>query len=56
VVFGPETKLGLVQVFFDQLVEDLRAAAPPPPAPRREVLAADFERELNASLRTLFGR
>jgi hypothetical protein len=56
VVFGPETKLGLVQVFFDQLVEDLRAAAPLPPAPRRDVLAADFERELNASLRTLFGR
>ena len=56
VVFGSETKLGLVRVFFEQLVEDLAAAAPPEEAPRREVLAADFERELNASLRALFGR
>jgi hypothetical protein len=56
VVFGRETKLGLVQIFFDQLVSDLAAAAPPLPPARREVLAADFERELNASLRALFGR
>ncbi|MFN8646201.1 MAG: hypothetical protein U0104_05560 [Gemmatimonadales bacterium] len=56
VVFGSETKLGLVQVYFDQLVEELVAAAPPEPVQRKEVLAADFERELNASLRALFGR
>lgn len=56
VVFGPEAKLGLVQLFFDQLVQDLRAAVPPEDVPRREVLASDFERELNASLRALFGR
>lgn len=55
VVFGPETSLGLVQLFFSQLVDQLRQAAPDP-APRREVLAADFERELNTSLRSLFGR
>jgi len=55
VVFGPETSLGLVQVFFEQLVNDLVAAAPPEVAPK-EVLALDFERELNASLRALFGR
>jgi hypothetical protein len=55
VVFGPETNLGLVQVFFDQMVEELTAAAPME-APPREVLAVDFERELNASLRALFGR
>jgi hypothetical protein len=56
VVFGPETKLGLVQVFMDQLVKDLTAAVPPEQSEKREVLAADFERELNASLRALFGR
>jgi hypothetical protein len=56
IVFGRETKLGVVQVFLDQLVDDLAAAAPPEPVQKREVLAADFERELNASLRALFGR
>ncbi len=55
VVFGTETSLGLVQLFFDQLVEQLLAAAPHEEKPR-EVLAADFEPELNASLRALFGR
>jgi hypothetical protein len=55
VVFGNDTSLGLVQLFFEQLVKDLAAAAPeaPPPAP---VLAENFEHELNASLRSLFGR
>jgi predicted regulator of Ras-like GTPase activity (Roadblock/LC7/MglB family) len=56
VVFGSETKLGLVQVFMEQLVRDLVAATPPEAPEKREVLAADFERELNASLRALFGR
>lgn len=55
VVFGPETTLGLVQLFFTRLAGELRAAAPKDDKPK-EVLAADFERELNASLRTLFGR
>jgi hypothetical protein len=56
VVFAADTKLGLVQVFFDQLVQELVAAAPPDIGQKKEVLAADFERELNASLRALFGR
>jgi hypothetical protein len=56
VTFGSETKLGLVQVFFERMVEELVAAAPPEPLHKREVLAADFERELNTSLRALFGR
>jgi hypothetical protein len=56
VVFGSETKLGVVQVFFDQMVAELMAAAPVEPVQKREVLAADFERELNSSLRALFGR
>jgi hypothetical protein len=55
VVFGTETNLGLVQVFFEQMVEELAAAAPVE-SPPKEVLAVDFERELNASLRALFGR
>lgn len=55
VVFGSETKLGVVQFFFDRMVEQLAAAAPVVAQPR-QVLAIDFERELNASLRTLFGR
>lgn len=55
VVFGPETSLGLVQLFFTQLITQLRAVTPVQEE-RREVLAADFERDLNTSLRTLFGR
>jgi len=55
VVFGPETTLGLVQLFFGQLVRRVTAAMPADrvPAP---VLARDFERELQDSLRALFGR
>jgi hypothetical protein len=55
VVFGPETSVGLVQLFFQQFVDELAAAAPPE-APQGPVLAENFERELNASLRALFGR
>lgn len=55
VVYGEETSLGLVQVFFDDLVAQLAAAAPPETS-ERAVLAPDFERDLNASLRSLFGR
>src|SRR5207247_10387452 len=49
------SSLGLVQLFFEQLVTDLRAGSPPEGVPK-QVLAADFERELNESLSTLFGR
>lgn len=55
VVFGPETSLGLVQLFFGRLAEDLALAAPAA-EPLRQVLAENFEGELNASLRALFGR
>lgn len=55
VVFGTETSLGLVRLFFDRLVRDLASLAPGE-APRPPVLAEDFERDLNASLRSLFGR
>jgi len=55
VVFGPETSVGIVQLFFDQMVEALVSAAPrEQPAP--PVLAENFERELDTSLKELFGR
>jgi hypothetical protein len=55
VVFGSETSVGLVQLFFDQMVQELVVAAPreqPPATP----LPENFERELNTSLKELFGR
>ena len=54
-VFGKETSIGLVQVFFEEFVASLRRAAPAA-EPRGPVLAADFERELNSSLDSLFRR
>ena len=56
VVFGGDSTMGLVQLFFDRLVVELAAAAPrgTPDAPRP--LPENFERDLNASLRALFGR
>ena len=55
VVFGPETSVGLVQLFFDQMIEELVGAAPREPA-AAPLLAENFERELNTSLKELFGR
>jgi hypothetical protein len=55
VTYGHETSLGLVRLFFGRLQADLAAAAPPA-EPRPAVLAEDFERDLNSSLRSLFGR
>ncbi len=55
VVYGDDTTIGLVQLFFDELVRALAAVAPRQER-QRPVLAADFERELNDSLASLFGR
>lgn len=55
VVYGGDSSIGLVQLFFEEFARDL-AAACPAPAPAKPVLAADFERDLNESLATLFGR
>lgn len=55
VVFDGESTVGLVQLFFDRLVVELVEAAPRQ-APVQQVLPETFERELNASLRALFGR
>jgi Roadblock/LC7 domain len=49
------SSLGLVQLFYEQLASDLKAASPKQTVPK-QVLAADFERELTDSLNTLFGR
>ncbi|PYO69202.1 MAG: hypothetical protein DMD69_03695 [Gemmatimonadetes bacterium] len=49
------SSLGLVQLFFEQLTADLQAASPQEGV-SKQVLAADFERELSESLNTLFGR
>jgi predicted regulator of Ras-like GTPase activity (Roadblock/LC7/MglB family) len=54
-VFGKETSIGLVQLFFDEFAKELRQAAPAD-QPRQPILAADFENELNSSLATLFRR
>lgn len=54
-VFGPDTSLGIVQLFFGRLVDDLVRDAPRE-APPREVLPETFEDDLNQSLRALFGR
>jgi hypothetical protein len=55
VVFGPETSVGIVQLFFDQMVQQLMTAAPREQA-QAPMLAENFESELNASLKALFGR
>jgi hypothetical protein len=55
VVFGPETSVGIVQLFFDQMVQQLVSAAPREQA-SAPMLAENFESELNASLKALFGR
>ncbi|HEX9581838.1 MAG TPA: roadblock/LC7 domain-containing protein [Gemmatimonadales bacterium] len=56
VVYGLDSSIGLVQLFFEDLVRDLAAAAPLPEERPKTVLAADFERDLNQSLAALFGR
>lgn len=54
-VFGKETSIGLVQLFFDEFIAALSQAAPVNEE-RKPVLAADFEDQLNSSLATLFRR
>jgi hypothetical protein len=49
------SSLGLVQLFFEQFAAELQAASPKEAVPK-QVLAADFERELSESLDALFGR
>jgi predicted regulator of Ras-like GTPase activity (Roadblock/LC7/MglB family) len=53
-IYGKDSSLGLVQLFYEEFVRDLNAACPAPERTTRPVLAADFERELNESLAALF--
>jgi hypothetical protein len=55
VVFGPETSVGIVQLFFDQMVQQLASVAPRE-RPAKAALPENFEHELDASLKALFGR
>ena len=54
VVFGRESSVGLVRMFFDRFASGVRRLAPAPTA-TPELLAEGFERELDDSLRALFG-
>ena len=56
VVFGPETSVGIVRLFFDQMVQQLAARGAAGTAAQPPMLAENFETELNASLKALFGR
>lgn len=55
-VFGPDSSLGLVRLYFDELVAGLAAATPADAPPAAPALAEHFERDLNANLAVLFGR
>lgn len=56
VVYPLDTSsLGIVQLFFEQFAAELQEASPKEPT-TKQVLAADFERELVESLNALFGR
>ncbi len=54
-VFGKETSIGLVQLFFDEFAAELQRLAPEAEV-RGRVLAEDFEADLNRSLTSLFQR
>lgn len=55
-VFGSESSLGLVRLYFDELVAGLAAAAPSSSPEAAPALAEHFERDLNRNLAVLFGR
>jgi len=55
-VFGPESSLGLVRLYFNELVAGLAAAAPVDTPEATPALAEHFERDLNRNLAVLFGR
>ena len=55
-VFGQESSIGLVRLYFDELVAALSVAAPPEGPEPAPALAEHFERDLNRNLAVLFGR
>ncbi len=54
-VFGRETSIGLVELFFEEFAAELRRVAPVGRI-SEPVIAADFEADLNRSLTSLFRR
>ena len=54
-VFDQETSLGLVQLYFRELCDGLKASVPEL-ASSEVMLPENFERDLNKSLAVLFGR
>ncbi len=54
VVFGRDSSVGLVRLFAARFAARM-AAVTPPDVPTRQLLAEGFERELDESLRALFG-
>ena len=55
-VFGHESSIGLVRLYFDELVVALAKAAPAERTAAEPALAEHFERDLNRNLAALFGR
>ena len=55
-VFGSESSLGIVRLYFDELVSRLAAAEPAAPPVNAPALAESFERDLDRNLAVLFGR
>lgn len=55
-VYGHESSIGLVQLFYEEFVREVVAAAPEKQEKPKVVLAKDFERELNRNLSALFGK
>ena len=55
-VFGHESSIGLVRLYFDELVAALATAAPAEAPTTTPALAEHFERDLNRNLAALFGR
>jgi predicted regulator of Ras-like GTPase activity (Roadblock/LC7/MglB family) len=54
-VFGEESSLGLVQLYFQDFQRAVAQAAPPWKG-AESALASDFEAELNRNLAAMFGR
>ena len=55
-VFGAESSIGMVRLYFGELVAGLAAAAPVEVSIPAPALAEHFEQDLNRNLAVLFGR
>ncbi len=55
-VFGADSSIGLVRLYFEELVKALVLAAPSVTPEQAPALAEHFERDLNRNLAVLFGR